>query len=153
VLGHNTKKEINQEDRPMRNRLAPLCALPWALAVAVNTSQAQQPVPYIHPAGQPIPAVVHPYVKKGDVGRSTGMFDHYRPEFRPGGQHPGVTCQLVVIPKDHVIEPGSTEAITVICNEPLVFTDKDKAQGYTILEGSRLVGEASLVPPVAAPKP
>ena len=123
---------------------------PFALCTLVGTTHAQIDT-YTYSAGQSVKALVHPYARNGDIGRTSGMFHNYRPEFLPGGKHPGVTCQLVLSPNDHVIQPGNTEEASLICNDPIILQSKEPK--YTITEGGRLVGEAVFLWPIESKKP
>lgn len=121
------------------------------LMALLSATVHAQTTSYTYSKGQDVKAIIHPYARSGDIGRATGMFHNYRPEFRPGGKHPGITCQLVLSPKDHIIEPGSTEGATLICDESVTLMGKE--QKYTILEGGRLVGEATFVWPTPIQQP
>lgn len=93
------------------------------------------------PAQVVIGATVTAFSPQGDVGSVHAIDNGHRAQVRfHGGSE--VNCQVMLVPHDREIPPGSTGSALLTCQTPFrVLKDEPT---FTLHEGGRLVGEGNL---------
>ncbi len=122
-------------DRPLSQR-APLVFSPPAAGQHMSSDPVQA-----WPARVVIGATVTAFSAQGDVGRGHGIDNGQRAQVRFHGG-PEVSCQLMLVPRDREISPGSTGNALLTCQAPFQVL-KDEPT-FALYEAGRLVGEGSL---------
>jgi len=122
-------------DRPLSQR-APLVFSPPAAGIPMSSDKLQA-----WPAQVVIGATVTAFSAQGDVGRAHGIDNGQRAKVRFHGG-PEVSCQLMLVPRDREIPPGSTGNALLTCQAPFQVL-KDEPT-FALYEAGRLVGEGSL---------
>jgi hypothetical protein len=122
-------------DRPLSQR-APLVFSPPAAGMPMSSDKLQA-----WPAQVVIGATVTAFSAQGDVGRAHGIDNGQRAKVRFHGG-PEVSCQLMLVPRDREIPPGSTGNALLTCQAPFQVL-KDEPT-FALYEAGRLVGEGSL---------
>jgi hypothetical protein len=122
-------------DRPLSQR-APLVFSPPAAGQPMSSDKVQA-----WPARVVIGATVTAFSAQGDVGRAHGIDNGQRAKVRFHGG-PEVSCQLMLVPRDREIPPGSTGSALLTCQAPFQVL-KDEPT-FALYEAGRLVGEGSL---------
>jgi hypothetical protein len=122
-------------DRPLSQR-TPLVFSPPAAGMPMSSDKLQA-----WPAQVVIGATVTAFSAQGDVGRAHGIDNGQRAKVRFHGG-PEVSCQLMLVPRDREIPPGSTGNALLTCQAPFQVL-KDEPT-FALYEAGRLVGEGSL---------
>jgi hypothetical protein len=93
------------------------------------------------PAQVVIGATVTAFSLQGQVGSASGFDNGERAMARFHGG-PEVACQLMLMPRDREIPPGSTGSALMRCQAP--FQVRKDQPTFTLYQGGRLVGEGNL---------
>ncbi len=113
------------------------------LSCAANAADVN-PKLITYPASKDIQATVTLLKREGDVGRSSLIFNGYRPQHQFSGGKETVTCAVQIVKPKEQIEPGETAEVVINCTEN--FKVIEGQLGFTLFEGGRKVAQGMLRP-------
>jgi hypothetical protein len=117
--------------------------LATGIFLTTNAAISKEKIEYVsHPANQPVQVTLNVYPKNDKVGRSTGIYSHYRPGFDFDGGGDRVWCELILPVKDQLIEPGASGTGDITCMQP--FKTIKGLGHFKYYEGITLVGDGKL---------
>jgi hypothetical protein len=137
---HHSARRVSKVAKRKLNRplalSAPLHFSPPAAGQPMSSDRLQA-----WPAKVVIGATVTAFSSQGDVGSAHGIDNCERAQVRFHGG-PEVSCQLMLVPRNREIPPGSTGSALLSCQGAFQVL-KDEPT-FSLYQGGRLVGEGNL---------
>jgi len=125
---------------------AAIGALALAVPFALGAAQPPQRVPArTLPKDEPFPLPIR--LRTADEGgRSTPIFNNYRPQLRVSGWAGEATCTVKLGENRDLLRPGESSTVVLTCIDAVVLPehDADKPLGLTLHEGGRTVAVGSI---------